>query len=159
MMPVIDRPALDGSHLESHLRAISNPTSRSSRELAIEAHVRPAQPLPPLTPEGIAKYAGILSGDDIVNIAVTGNVPKGETTRSGTYFIVDKKSIAVLSQVVLPEVSNRFDAVRMLLKVQRASGVYDIGTFGENGEFKPAGFFSVQLSDASPPIGPSGRAT
>ncbi|MGY3483165.1 hypothetical protein ACVW1C_001048 [Bradyrhizobium sp. USDA 4011] len=94
---------------------------------------------------------------EFVNVLVTGNLPKGETTRKVTYLVVDRNTKAMLSEIFLPDASNRFDSVSMLLKVRQCSGGYDIGTFAEDGEFTPAGFLSVGIPQASPPAGPSGR--
>ena len=111
-----------------------------------------------MTAIGIAKYGGVLSADETINVLISGNLPKGATTRNVIYSVVDKNTNAILSQVTLPEVSDRFDAVRMLLKVQRSSSDYDIGTFGSSGEFKPAGFLSACVLDTSE-TGPGGRIT
>lgn len=108
---------------------------------------------PPITAAGIETYAGVLSAAGIHEILVTGNLPRGETTRNVTYSVVDKSTKAILSQVILPEMSDRLHAVRMLLKVQRSSSGYEIGTFQSNGEFKPAEFLAVRSDLETPPSG------
>ncbi|WP_375780239.1 hypothetical protein ACE103_16205 [Bradyrhizobium sp. ma5] len=89
-------------------------------------------------------------------IVVTGNLPRGPTTQNVTYFIVDRNTKAIVSQVILPEMSDRLHAVRMLLKVQRSSSGYDIGTFQSNGEFKPAEFLAIRSDLDTPPSGGAG---
>jgi hypothetical protein len=116
--------------------------------------------LPPITTAGIAKYQGILATSGVHEIIVSGTLPKGETTQNVTYWIVDRDTNAIVSQVVLPDRSNHFNRVEMRLKVARLSSAFQIGTFVDNGEFKPAEFLSVR-SDLNPSSsnGPTGRMT
>jgi hypothetical protein len=116
--------------------------------------------IPPITAAGIEKYHGILAASAIHEIIVSGTLPKGETTANVTYWIVDRDTRAIVSQVVLPDRSNQFNRVEMRLKVGRLSGGYQIGTFAPNGEFRPADFLSIR-SDLDPlgPSGPTGRIT
>ena len=130
----------------------------SNRDRQTEWSSSHRHPSPPMTVTGVAKYGGVLSEGDTLNVLVSGNIPKGETTRNITYFVVDKNTKAILSETVLPEVSDRLDAVRVLLRVQRVSGDYDIGTFASSGEFRPAGFLCVRALNSSS-AGPTGRIT
>lgn len=98
---------------------------------------------PPITAAGIAIYTGLLSAG-VYEILVTGTLPKGETRENVTYFIVDRETKTIVSQVVLPDASSQFSGVEMRLKVARLSSAYDIGTFSANGEFKPIVFLSVR---------------
>ncbi|MHC2463491.1 hypothetical protein [Bradyrhizobium embrapense] len=87
---------------------------------------------------------------------MTGNLPRGQTTQNVTYFIVDRNTKAIVSQVTLPDASNHFNGVEIRLKVARLSGAYDIGTFQSNGEFKPAEFLAVRSDLDTPPSGGAG---
>jgi hypothetical protein len=116
--------------------------------------------LPPITIAGIAKYQGILAASGVHEIIVSGTLPKGETTQNVTYWIVDRDTNSIVSQVVLPDRSNQFSRVEMRLKIARLSSALQIGTFEANGAFKPAEFLSVR-SDLNPSSssGPTGRIT
>jgi hypothetical protein len=96
----------------------------------------------------------------LYEIVVSGTLPKGETTQNLTYWIVDRDTNAIVSQVVLPDRSNQFNRVDMRLKVARLSTAFQIGTFGTNGAFTPAEFLSVR-SDLNPlpSTGAIGRST
>ncbi|MES5488918.1 hypothetical protein QMZ05_39770 [Bradyrhizobium sp. INPA03-11B] len=111
-------------------------------------HVRP-----PITATGVDSYAGVLSAIGLHEILVAGNLPRGQTTGNITYFIIDRSSKAIVSQVTLPDASNQFNRVEIRLKVARLSGAYDIGTFQSNGEFKPAEFLAVRSDLDTPPSG------
>jgi hypothetical protein len=114
--------------------------------------------LPPLTAVGIAKYGGLLSAGVSYEIVVSGSLPRGETTQTVTFFIVDRATKTIVSQVNLPDASNSFNAVEMRLKVGRYASAYDIGTFDANGEFKLCQFISVRSSlNPLQPGGPSGE--
>ncbi|WP_342710755.1 hypothetical protein AAFG13_00185 [Bradyrhizobium sp. B124] len=111
---------------------------------------------PPITALGVAKYAGLLSAGISNEILVTGSLPRGETTQNVTYFVVDQATKTIVSQVILPDASDRFNAVEMRVKVGRYVSAYDIGTFNANGEFTVCPFLSVRSSlNLSPPGGPS----
>ncbi|WP_076859629.1 hypothetical protein [Bradyrhizobium mercantei] len=105
-----------------------------------------------MTAAGIEAYAGVLSAMGIHEILVSGTLPRGQTTQNVTYFIVDRNTKAIVSQVTLPDASNQFNAVEIRLKVARVSGAYDIGTFEQNGEFTPAEFLSVRSDLDTPPM-------
>jgi len=113
--------------------------------------------LPPITVEGIANFKGILSAGGGYEIIVSGALPRGETTKNVTHWIVDRDTNAIVSQVVLPDRSNHFNNVEMRLKVARPSSGYSVGTFQSDGQFKAADFLSVR-SDLNPsssgPVGP-----
>jgi len=112
---------------------------------------------PPITATGIETYAGVLSAIGLHEILVTGNLPRGQTTQNVTYFVVDGDTKVIVSQVTLPDASNRFHAVEIRLKVARLSGAYAIGTFQQDGDFKPAEFLSVRSDlDTPPSSGASG---
>ena len=113
---------------------------------------------PPLTGEGIAKYAGLLSAGISNEITVTGSLPRGATTQNITYFVVDRATKTIVSQVILPDASDRFSAVEMRMKVGRYASAYDIGTFDSNGEFTVCPFLSVRSSlSLLSPSGPSSK--
>jgi hypothetical protein len=108
--------------------------------------------LPPITTAGVVKYQGILAASGVNEITVSGSLPKGETTQNVTYWIIDRDTNAIVSQVVLPDRSNQFNRVEMRLKVARLSSALQIGTFAANGEFKPVEFLAVRsdLIEAQP---------
>ncbi|MGY3698534.1 hypothetical protein ACVIGA_008614 [Bradyrhizobium sp. USDA 3240] len=111
---------------------------------------------PPITAAGVAQYTGLLSAGISNEITVTGSLPRGATTQNVTYFVVDRATKTIVSQVILPDASNRFDAVEMRMKVGRYASAYDVGTFDANGEFTVCPFLSVRSSlNLSPPGGPS----
>jgi hypothetical protein len=120
------------------------------RKIAIsKSHRASSDALSPLTSAGLARYAGILSADELINVVVVGNLPKGETAQKVSYSLVDRATRQVLSQFVLPDRSNVLHAVHMLKRVRRASGAFDVGTFAANGDFQPTDFLSVRLADAA----------
>jgi len=109
---------------------------------------------------GAAKYEGILAASGVHEIIVTGTLPKGETTQNVTYWIIDRDTNAIVSQVVLPDRSNQFNRVEMRLKVARLSSAFQIGTFAANGDFRPVEFLSVRSElNHSSSNGPTGRIT
>jgi hypothetical protein len=115
-------------------------------------------PRSPLTAKGMAKYAGILSINEIDEIVVSGALPRGNTTENVVYFIIGKPNRAIISQDVLPNASHQFNSVEMPLKVARAATGNEIGTFAPNGDFKPSEFLSVNsASNDQRPLGASGR--
>ena len=114
--------------------------------------------LPPITTAGIAKYQGILAASGVHEIIVSGALPNGETTQNVTYWIIDRDTNAIVSQVVLPDRSNQFNRVEMRLKVARLSSAFQIGTFAANAEFKLVEFLSVRSElNPSSSNGPIGR--
>jgi hypothetical protein len=116
--------------------------------------------LPPITTAGIAEYQGILAASGVHEIIVSGTLPKGETTQNVTYWIIDRDTSAIVSQVVLPDRSNQFNRVEMRLKVARPSSSLQIGSFEPNGAFKPVEFLSVRSElNPSSSSGPTGRIT
>ena len=123
-----------------------------------DSKLLPQRVLPPITTAGIAKYQGILAASGVHEIIVSGTLPKGETTQSVTYWVVDRDTNAIVSQVVLPDRSNQFSRVEMRLKIARLSSALQIGTFEADGAFKPAEFLSVRSelnpSSSSGPTGP-----
>jgi hypothetical protein len=112
----------------------------------------------PLTAAGIARYAGLLSA---VQIMVTGNLPIGSTTGTLTYFIIDKATRTIVSQVVLPDAVSQNHSVALTLTVPSAAASYAIGTFDTDGKFQPSSFLNVSTpaEDRTPRgvVGPSGR--
>lgn len=132
--------------------------SKSDRAAKSAISYQQQNVLPPLTAVGIAKYGGLLTAGVSHEIVVIGSLPRGETTQNVTFFIVDRATKTIVSQVVLPDASNSFNAVEMRLKVGRYASAYDIGTFDANGEFKISEFISVRSSlNPSQPSGPSGQ--
>ncbi|MHC2335480.1 hypothetical protein [Bradyrhizobium sp. USDA 4454] len=111
---------------------------------------------PPLAAAGVAKYAGLLSAGISNEITVTGSLPHGPTSQNVTYFVIDRSSKTIVSQVILPDASELFKAVEMRLKVGRYASAYDIGTFDANGEFTACPFLSVRSSlNLAPPSEPT----
>jgi hypothetical protein len=115
--------------------------------------------VPPITRTGLAKYQGILAASGVHEIIVSGTLPKGETTQNVTYWIIDRDTNAIVSQVILPDRSNQFNRVEMRLKVARPSSTLQIGTFDSNGAFKPVEFLSVRSELNPSSNGSSGRIT
>ena len=127
---------------------------------SIDSKLLSRRVLPPITTAGIAKYQGILAASGVHEINVTGTLPKGETAQNVTYWIIDRDTNAIVSQVVLPDRSNQFNRVEMRLKVARLSSAFQIGTFAANGAFTPAEFLSVRSElNPSSSNGPTGRIT
>jgi hypothetical protein len=132
---------------------MSSTASASARESKSSSEV-----VPPITAAGIAKYQGILAASGVHEIVVSGALPKGETTQNVTYWIIDRDTNAIVSQVVLPDRSNQFNRVEMRLKVARLSSAFQIGTFAANAEFKLVEFLSVRSElNPSSSNGPIGR--
>ncbi len=102
----------------------------------------------PLTALGIATYAGLLAASEII---VTGTLPKGRTTKSVTYFIIDPNN-TIVGQVLLPDAAEQFNSVSITLKVPNASASYTIGTFDDHG-FHAADFLSVRNPTNNGPRG------
>src|SRR6478736_4945316 len=71
-----------------------------------DSKLLPQRVLPPVTTAGIAKYQGILTASGVHEIIVSGTLPKGETTGNVTYWIIDRDTNAIVSQVVLPDVAH-----------------------------------------------------
>lgn len=94
----------------------------------------------PLTASGMAAYPGILAA--VYEITVTGVLPKGNTTKNVTYFIVDANN-TIVGQILLPDASEKYNSVSIALKVSSASAPYSIGTFDDRG-FHPSNFLSVR---------------
>jgi hypothetical protein len=86
----------------------------------------------------MATYAGLLAAYEIT---ITGTLPKGDTTRTDTYFITDSNTI--VGQVVLPDAVKKYNSVLVTLKVPNASRSYAIGTIDDDG-FHASTFLSVR---------------
>jgi hypothetical protein len=73
-------------------------------------------------------------------IRVSGAIAPGATTRTITYYVVDRASGSVVGNLLLPDAAtfaNRFD---MKVTVPRVADTYDVGTFDDAGEFVSANF-------------------
>ncbi len=114
----------------------------------LAGHASAALPQPPLTAAGMAGYAGVLAASEIT---ITGTLPKGDTTGTVVYFIIDTTKSIVVSQVVLPNAAKQINSVSLTVKVPSATGSYAIGTFDSGGNFKLSTFLHV----TSPPTGPA----
>ncbi len=76
-------------------------------------------------------------------ITVTGALPKGDTTASVSYVIMDPTNNTLVGQIALPNAVQKNTEVSMTVKVTSASASYAIGTFDEKG-FTPSNFLSVR---------------
>jgi hypothetical protein len=94
---------------------------------------------PPLTAAGMASYAGLLAAYDIT---IEGSLPKGDTTRTVTHFIIERTRKTIVGQVVLPDAVQQHNLVSVSLKVPNASASYAVGTFDNDG-FHASSFLSV----------------
>src|SRR3954452_1578171 len=83
-------------------------------------------------------------------ITVTGVLPKGDTTGTVTYFVVDTANNIVVGQVVLPNAIKTDMSVKLPVKVPNASASYAIGTFDDKG-FTPSSFLSVRNPTSDQP--------
>jgi len=75
-----------------------------------------------------------------VQLKVSGPIPRGETTRSITYFVVDRSTGAIAGNLTLPDAATFANAFAMTVDVPRVASTYDVGTFNEAGEFVSANF-------------------
>ena len=99
-------------------------------------------PQPPLTPAGVAVYAGILAPFELI---VSGRIPDGPTTAAITYFVLDKSNNAIVGNITLPNAAKQNNAFRITVQVASLSESYDVGVF-EAGGFVSAGF-TVEAPD------------
>jgi len=91
-------------------------------------------------------------------ITVTGALPKGDTTGTVTYFIVNTANNTVVGQIVLPNATKNDMSVAVPVKVSSARASYAIGTFDDKG-FTPSSFLSVRNPTSDEPsIAAVGRA-
>jgi hypothetical protein len=95
---------------------------------------------PPLTAAGMASYAGLLAAYDIT---IEGTLPKGDTTRTITHFIIERTGKTIVGQVVLPDAVQQNNLVSVSLRVPNANKSYVIGTFDDDG-FHASSFLSVR---------------
>ena len=101
-----------------------------------------------------------IAGFAVMEVAVRGVLPIGDTTENVPYFILDTAKSAIVGQVILPKAAKRSLAVAVTVKVPSTSGSLAIGTFGDDGNFQAASFLRVEgpaVSRPSGAVGPSGR--
>jgi hypothetical protein len=76
-------------------------------------------------------------------ITITGTLPKGNTTRNVTYYLVDASRNTIVNQVVLPDAVDQNNLVSLAVTVPSATASYAIGTFDDGGRFLASTFLSV----------------
>jgi hypothetical protein len=110
----------------------------------------PSSPISIRPPQSLG-LAGALMAHEIT---VSGRIPKGPTTGTITYFVVDKSKRAIVGNITLPNASTQSSAFRITVKVPSLSDSYDVGVFNAAGNFVSAGF-TVEVPE--PPRGAVGR--
>ena len=101
-----------------------------------------------------------IAGFAVMEVAVRGVLPIGDTTENVTYFILDTAKSAIVGQVILPAGVKRSLAVALTVKVPAAAGSFAIGTFDDGGNFQVSSFLRVEtpaVYRSSGAVGPSGR--
>ncbi|WP_322418098.1 hypothetical protein [Mesorhizobium huakuii] len=101
-----------------------------------------------------------ITGFAVMEVAVRGVLPIGDTTENVTYFILDTAKSAIVGQVVLPKAVKRSLAVAVTVKVPAAAGSFAIGTFDDGGTFQTCSFLRVESPTVARPddaVGPSAR--
>ena len=101
-----------------------------------------------------------IAGFAVMEVAVRGVLPIGDTTENVPYFILDTAKSAIVGQVNLPKAVKRSIAVAVTVKVPAAAGSLAIGTFDEGGTFQACSFLRVESPTVARPdgaVGPSGR--
>ncbi|MGX5831011.1 hypothetical protein [Mesorhizobium sp. 43Arga] len=101
-----------------------------------------------------------ITGFSVMEIAVRGVLPIGDTTENVTYFILDTAKSAIVGQVILPRAVKQSLAVAVTVKVPAAAGSLAIGTFDHGGNFQACSFLRVESPSVERPdgaVGPSGR--
>ncbi|MBZ9706876.1 hypothetical protein LB543_09105 [Mesorhizobium sp. ESP7-2] len=110
-----------------------------------------------LTEEEMMSY---IEGFAVMEVAVRGVLPIGDSTESVPYLILDTAKSAIVGQVILPKAVKRSLAVAITVKVPAAAGSLAIGTFDDGGNFQVASFLRVETPAVERPdgaVGPSGR--
>jgi hypothetical protein len=134
--------------------SMSSSASASPRDSKLSLDV-----VPPIKRTGLTKYKGVLAADTH-QVLLTGTLPQGETTRTLAYSIIEYDTKAIAAEVKLHDASTSLTHVRMLITVKHVCDAYQVGTFGQNGDFKPVEFLSVDSNfNASLSGGPTGRIT
>jgi len=111
----------------------------------------------PRTKEDRMSY---IAGFAVMEVAVRGVLPIGDTTENVPYFILDTAKNAVVGQVILPKAVKRSLAVALTVKVPAAAGSFAIGTFDDGGNFQACSFLRVESPAVERPdgaVGSSGR--
>ncbi|UCI19171.1 hypothetical protein FJ970_29820 [Mesorhizobium sp. B2-1-8] len=101
-----------------------------------------------------------IEGFAVMEVAVRGVLPIGDSTESVPYLILDTAKSAIVGQVILPKAVKRSLAVAITVKVPAAAGSLAIGTFDDGGNFQVASFLRVETPAVERPdgaVGPSGR--
>ncbi|MDB5451136.1 MAG: hypothetical protein JWQ52_2264 [Phenylobacterium sp.] len=107
---------------------------------------------PPLTPAGVAGYAGLLA----LEVTVSGPIPEGPTTAPVTYFVLDRAKNAIVGNLTLPNASPISRAFQLNVKVPDLSDSLDVGVFDAAGGFVSAGFKVEAPTRPQGAIGPIG---
>ena len=101
-----------------------------------------------------------IAGFAVMEVAVRGVLPIGDTTENATYFLMDAARSAIVGQVILPKAVKRSLAVALTVKVPSTAGSLAIGTFDDGGNFQVASFLRVEIPAVERPdgaVGASGR--
>ncbi|MBZ9668701.1 hypothetical protein [Mesorhizobium sp. ES1-3] len=101
-----------------------------------------------------------IEGFAVMEVAVRGVLPIGDSTENVPYLILDTAKSAIVGQVILPKAVKRSLAVAITIKVPAAAGSLAIGTFDDGGNFQVASFLRVETPAVERPdgaVGPSGR--
>ena len=101
-----------------------------------------------------------IAGFAVMEVAVRGVLPIGDTTENVPYLILDTANSAIVGQVILPKAVKRSLAVAVTVKVPAAAGSFAIGTFDDGGNFQACSFLRVESPAVDRPdgaLGPSGR--
>ncbi|MGX5851086.1 hypothetical protein ACWGTO_28890 [Mesorhizobium sp. PL10] len=101
-----------------------------------------------------------IAGFAVMEVAVRGVLPIGDTTENVPYFILDTAKSAIVGQVILPKAVKRSLAVAVTVKVPAAAGSFAIGTFDHGGNFQACSFLRVEspaVERLDGAVGPSGR--
>ena len=101
-----------------------------------------------------------IAGFAVMEVAVRGVLPIGDTTENVPYLILDTAKSAIVGQVILPKTVKRSLSVAVTVKVPAAAGSLEIGTFDDGGTFQACSFLRVESPTVARPggaVGPSGR--
>ena len=96
-------------------------------------------------------YAAVFAA---IEIKVSGNIKKGPTTGSVTYFVLDKSNNAIVGNIVLPDASSQVNNFKIPVRVPSLSS-FDVGTYDDAGRFVSAGFTIETPPVPTGAVGPS----
>jgi hypothetical protein len=94
----------------------------------------------------------------VPNITVSGTIAAGPTTRSITYFVVDRTRDAIIGNITLPNASTFANAFRLDVNIPNNSDSVDVGLFDDGGKFVSAGFTIEGGTRPAGAVGPEGGA-